>query len=146
MCDGATGFVPDNFKIVEKLETDELDESLINEDRSWFNHECHRVHNTCDISYTFRLFYNPTATEAAPSYEFIATKFAELCPQKVDLVIVGSSAFGTVILIGLFTIIGFKIATEYLDHREYQRFIREVDAANFSAVSMDNVSIIDVLT
>ena len=102
------------------------------------------------MSYAFRLIYEP---DKVPEFEpidlsedisevsatketmhFKITPFVEICPQPVSLVMVGSSAFFSVILLGVLTICIWKIVTEYLDRREYERFTMEVDAANFTQV------------
>lgn len=109
-------------------------------EQSFFNYPCLKVINGCDVNYAFRLIYEPEQltdlTEVGHHsndkiLNFKITPFRETCPQPVNLAVVGSSAFFSVMIIGLITICIWKILTEYLDRREYQHFLLEVDAANF---------------
>lgn len=115
-----------------------------------FHYQCQRVINGCDVSFLFRLVRQESLislrlkiegdaeeSDLQPSDEllhFRVTNYTETCPQKVNLVVVGSTAFVVVFLVGLLTIVGWKVLTEYLDRREYERFMHEVDCANFSQV------------
>lgn len=151
-----------NYQIVDEIvdpkpaftddESKEYSESSITplfDSQHFFNFPCQKVINGCDVTYRFRLVYDRDSAEmgtvdlSEPSSEFEKlekpemlnfqiSKYKEVCPQPVNMVVVGSSAFFTVLLIGIVTIIVWKILTEYLDRREYQRFMMEIDEANFT--------------
>lgn len=132
-----------NGDVVDLINTDQL---------NVFNYQCQQVINGCDVSFLYQLirkenlismklklnkeidddeFYNEAPDEIL---FFKITNYTELCPQKVNLVVIGSSAFGSVIIFGILTILAWKILTEYFDRKEYEKFMHEVDCANFTQV------------
>lgn len=104
-----------------------------------FTYQCLKVINGCAVSYSFKLNYepeDPTDNNGKDTLYFEISLFKEICPQPVNMVVVGSSALFAVLFIGLLTICIWKLLTNYLDRKEYERFIMEVDAANFSEVRL----------
>ena len=112
-----------------------------------FHFQCLKVINGCAVSYSFKLNYKPETLmdddverDEKETMNFEIALFKEICPQPVNMVVVGSSALFAVLFIGLLTICIWKLLTNYLDRKEYERFIMEVDAANFSEVSLEVVA------
>ena len=143
-------------------ESDDVFNSRINQGQNdYFNYQCLKVINGCSVSYYFRLTYEPDVgvdwgssgyqnsdelmtssndnndqqSESLHLLHFKITPYQLICPQPVNLVVVGSSAFFIVLLLGLLTICVWKILTLYWDRRDYERFMTEVQEPNFTHVS-----------
>ena len=132
--------------------TDDFSASIKDEDSeqtNYFRYQCLREFNSCSIAFLYHMTYDVNSwepfgllqeRETSPettlkSYQGVRVTIeqAELkCPKPLSIVLVGSSAFLSVLVIGLLTIVAWKIITEYLDKKEYERFMQEVDHANFT--------------
>lgn len=116
-----------NYSIVQQLD-EQMNSSL----NSIFRHQCRtRTHdNECDIIFT----YERTDGENDEDLSFKITKANRICAEKADLLVGSISVIAGVILVGLALLLIWKLITEILDRKEFARFQKELNKANWDQV------------
>jgi hypothetical protein len=116
-----------NYTVVQQL-----DEQLNNSTVSLFRHQCQKRtrDNDCDIIFTYERIDGEDDEELV----FKIAKANRICAQKADLFIGSISVIAGVILVGLALLLIWKLITEILDRKEFARFQKELNKANWDQV------------
>jgi hypothetical protein len=114
-------------KLIEVNNTDGLYTTL---------HQCRNrtINNECDLSFTYERTDYETKKETKRLPTFKITKLDKSCAEKVNLVVVSSSVFIGIVLIGLALLLLWKLIAEILDRKEFARFQKELSKANWGQV------------
>ncbi len=116
-----------NYTVVQQL-----DEQLNNSTVSLFRYQCQKRtrDNDCDIIFTYERIDGEDDEELV----FKIAKANRICAQKADLFIGSISVIAGVILVGLALLLIWKLITEILDRKEFARFQKELNKANWDQV------------
>lgn len=143
-----------NNKWIYQMETsshqnDKDKEGWFDGEFAWFQAQCSQVLNGCVVAFDYQLikpqsisfdFENPVQIIEGANEQlmlnFIITNLTEACPIRINAVQIAIGSFVTVILAGLICIIILKCVTSYIDHREFEKFKKEIANANFALVSL----------
>ncbi|CAM6032044.1 unnamed protein product, partial [Sphagnum compactum] len=108
-----------NFKVVEQLDKKSNNSTVSCQERT--------RDNDCDITFIYERIDSEDDIEPA----FKISKLNKICGKKVDLLIISIIVITGVILLGLTLLLIWKLITEIMDRREFVKFKRELDKANW---------------
>jgi hypothetical protein len=111
-----------NFKVVEQLDKKSNNSTVSCQERT--------RDNDCDITFIYERIDSEDDIEPA----FKISKLNKICGKKVDLLIISIIVITGVILLGLTLLLIWKLITEIMDRREFVKFKRELDKANWDQV------------